>query len=108
MLRIIAELLCDAFKKLKACAEIIVHDVHVHICWINGDGHKSVSLRDEDEQDGQFSKSLLTYLQTGQISTGEKKTLLLIIQQDFKSHVPSIMPPRRPLWCVSVHRKHSR
>lgn len=40
---------------LKACAEIIVHDVHVHVCWSNGDEHKSVSLKDEDEQDGQFS-----------------------------------------------------
>lgn len=92
---------------LKACAEIIVHDVYVHVCWSNGDEHKSVSLRDEDEQDGQFSVAAYIFTDWSDIHRG-KKTLLLIMQQDFKSHVPSIMPPQRPLWCVSVHRKHSR
>lgn len=59
--------------RITACAEIIVHDVHVHVCWSNGDEHKSVSLKDEDEQDGQFSVAAYIFTDWSDIHRGKRR-----------------------------------
>lgn len=93
---------------LKGFADIIVQDVHVHVCWSNGVEHKVWAWEMRTSRTGSFQSPCLHIYRLVRYPQGQKKTLLLIIQQDFKSHVPSIMPSQRPLWCVSVHRKHSR
>lgn len=49
----------------------------------------------------------LAYLQSVYTSI-EKKTLLLTLEPEFKSHALSIIPSQRPLGCVYVHRSESK